>query len=225
MEALESRAPQKPFRTGAAACDAVDGERQRGKVEIVKTSRRFQGRLLAAAVVSLALIGAFATPAVAAPAVEVNAVATADGVPDGAVVVQATLDCDKFKGAVAKYAIDHGYCPAPSKGGVTPQTVQTYNCGSSWIYAYNKGYRGKLWVSYGFSSTNGSVVYRNLTIGTSSGIGWGDAAWMASTSYNTERFVGNFNVGSWQSASMSGSIVLVWGGTCSIPTITASTVV
>ena len=142
--------------------------------------------------------------------------AEAGSIPDGAVVAGATLDCDKFRGAVARYAQAHGYCPKP--GDVTTQIVQTYNCGSSWIYVYNLGIRGNMNVAYGFNSTNGNVIYRNLAVGTSGRVGWNDSAWMNSAYDDSgNRFVGRYNVGQYQSASMSGW----WGGTCTIPTISA----
>ena len=143
-----------------------------------------------------------------------------DEIPEGAVSVEAVLACDEFTGEVLAYAQEHGYCPTPGKGGVTPQAVQTYNCGSAWIYGFNNGIRGRMYVSYGFSSTQGVVVYRNLTVGTDLAIGWGDGAAMWSTSYDSgSRYVGIGSLG-WHSASYSGAVTLVWGGWCTIPTIT-----
>ena len=143
-----------------------------------------------------------------------------DEIPEGAVSVEAVLACDEFTGEVLAYAQEHGYCPTPGKGGVTPQAVQTYNCGSAWIYGFNNGIRGRMYVSYGFSSTQGVVVYRNLTVGTDLAIGWGDGAAMWSTSYDSgSRYVGIGSLG-WHSASYSGAVTLVGGGWCTIPTIT-----
>ena len=78
-----------------------------------------------------------------------------DEIPEGVVCVEAVLACDEFTGDLLAYAQEHGYCPTPSKGEVTPQAVQTYNCGSAWICGFNNGIRGRMHVSFGFSSTQG----------------------------------------------------------------------
>lgn len=145
---------------------------------------------------------------------------TDDSIPEGATVQQSYLACDQFTGKVLKYAQAHGYCPKPGDE-VAPNAVQSYNCGSSWIYVYNYGYAGELWVSHGFNSTLGTVAYRNIAIGTSEGPGWQDAEWMWSTYYDTEDYVGYYWSG-WKSATMSGTVQLAWGGYCVIPTITDS---
>lgn len=144
----------------------------------------------------------------------------ADEIPEGAVSVQAVLECDKFTGDVLAYALEHGYCSAHSTGGVTPLAVRSSDCGTAWVYGFNNGIRGRMYVSYGFHSALGVVVFRNLAVGTSLGIGWGDSSVMWSDYYDSgSRYVGVGPLG-WHSASYSGSIALVWGGTCAIPTIT-----
>jgi len=140
--------------------------------------------------------------------------------PEGATVVRMVLACDEFHGEVRAYAIEHGYCPAGGDD-IDLRTVQTYDCGSSWVYAYHKNFRGKMWTSYGFRSAQGVVVHRNISVGTTSGIGWNDGGWMWDESYDTERFVGNFAIGSYHSVTISGDVSLAWGGTCTIPPITA----
>ncbi len=141
-------------------------------------------------------------------------------IPEGAVSVEAVLACDEFTGNVLEYAQEHGYCPTLGEDGVTTQAVQTYRCGSAWIYGFNNGIRGRMYVSYGFSSSNGVVAYRNLAVGTSLGIGWGDSSVMWSSNYDSgSRYVGAGSLG-WHSASFSGTVTLAWGGWCTIPTLT-----
>lgn len=130
-------------------------------------------------------------PSDARPSSDLVVTESADEIPEGATTVQAVLACDEFTGDVLAYAQEHGHCPIPSEGGVTPQAVQTFNCGSAWIYGFNNGIRGRMYVSYGFSSTQGVVVHRNLAIGTSLGIGWNDNLWMWSSYYDSgSRYVG-----------------------------------
>ncbi len=126
-------------------------------------------------------------------------------IPKGAVSAEAVLACDEFTGDVLAYAQEHGYCPTRSKGGVTTQAVQTFNCGSAWIYGFNNGMRGRMYVSYGFNSTQGVVVYRNLTVGTDLAIGGGDGAAMWNTYYDSgSRYVGIGSLGG-HAASYSGA--------------------
>lgn len=147
-------------------------------------------------------------------------VSAGDEIPEGASVVEAVLACGEFPGDVLAYAQVHGYCPTPSRGGLTAYAVQTYNCGKAWIEGYNRGTRGRMYVNYGFSSSQGVVVHRNLTVGTDLAIGWNDSAVMLSTGYDSgHRYVGIGRLG-WHSASYSGAVTLVWGGWCTIPTIT-----
>ena len=180
-------------------------------------------KILVFAIGVLALVGGGAA---AAPANAADVVAgVRDAVPEGATIGTARLDCASFTGEVAEYAQEHGYCPAPGDG-VRARSVQAFDCGTSWIYTYNKGIRGRQFVSYGFRSSKGIVSGRNLALGTSQGGGWPDSLFMWSDYYDSgERFVGNFDSGSIQSASMSGWIRLWWGGTCTIPPISDSTVV
>ena len=98
-----------------------------------------------------------------------------DEIPEGAVSVEAVLACDEFTGEVLAYAQEHGYCPTPGKGGVTPQAVQTYNCGSAWIYGFNNGIRGRMYVSYGFSSTKAWSSTETSRLGPTSPSGGGTA--------------------------------------------------
>lgn len=138
------------------------------------------------------------------------------------------LACDEFTGHVLTYAVKHGYCPDPTAGGsgtVTTQASQTYDCGTTWVYLYNYGVRGDLWIEIGFHSTQGVVVYRNLSVGyaapNGSSGGWNDASWMWSTDYESETYEGNFGLG-WASATLSGTVNLVWGGWCTMPPLTDS---
>lgn len=84
-----------------------------------------------------------------------------------AVIVTApmTIDCGTMSAKAHRYAVAHGYCSSGSSS--SPDAVKTGNCGSSEIYIYTDYYTPALgWaeIKYGFASTLGTVVYRNLVV-------------------------------------------------------------
>ncbi|MBM6400448.1 hypothetical protein [Phycicoccus sonneratiae] len=152
------------------------------------------------------------------------AAATPDAAtPVGVGVVEAPmyLDCGALRGQVRKYAVDHAYCPAAGRtsGDVTPQNTVYGNCGSSFIYIEDPN-----WTSstarfrYGFSSSKGIVVSRNLAVGYSGARGPGgfsDSGFMASTSYSHtsgERTTGS----GYLYATLGGTVTLFWGASCTL---------
>ena len=130
---------------------------------------------------------------------------------------QMVLACDQFSGSTLKYAQDHGYCPTVKVGTITPQFVQSYNCGSSYIYIFNRGLRGYAYVDYGFSSSLGIVTSRRIDVAVAAIAAWTDASLMWSTTYDSGRRFAGYTGTGWQSASFSGTVWLVWGGCCTIP--------
>lgn len=189
-------------------------KKSRISVAIISTAAAVCGRLLGS---SAALADEPVDPT---PSSALVVAVGDDEIPEGAASVEAVLACDEFTGDVLAYAQKHGYCPTPSTGGPTTYAVQTYNCGTAWIEGYNRGTRGRMYVNYGFTSSQGVVVHRNLTVGTDLAIGWNDSAAMWSTGYDSgHRYVGIGSLG-WHSASYSGTVTLIWGGWCTIPTLT-----
>jgi hypothetical protein len=128
-----------------------------------------------------------------------------------------TLDCAGMSRRAKAYADAHGYCSS-SGGGVTPYSTTVGNCGSSWLTIWNEG-SGYAEFSYGFQSTLGNVVYRSL------GVNWtnwstggtaviSDSSWMNSSYYNRSKI--EWTRPGFVTGSMTGWVLLWWGGTCSI---------
>jgi hypothetical protein len=170
---------------------------------------------LAAALVTTAM-SLTGTAALAAPTVapaSQSAISSADAATPNAVDVPMTLDCVNMTAKARAYAVAHEYCP--SEGGLANNTVYG-NCGSSWIYIHPWGYAGEADVSYGFSSSKGTVIHRALYGYWDSTNGldgsWSNIAYMASSRYSTSR---NINAGrGTMYATVDGVVTLWWGGQC-----------
>lgn len=137
------------------------------------------------------------------------------------VVAKMTLDCTHMTASARSYAQSHGYCPvAPSAsngGHVTPADSTVYGaCGSSWMHVTSGG-PGIAKFSYGFQSSEGTVVYRQLDGGWDSSRGADkpltDYGYMFSSRYDGVR---EANVGDDTAvhAWITGQVTMVWGGHC-----------
>lgn len=137
-------------------------------------------------------------------------------VPSGAVHAAMRLDCTHMTAEAKAYADARGYCSA-SNTTISPNGVVYGNCGDSWIYIFDVTL-GDVDIDYGFDSSLGTVVYRNLGIGfagTANSGGWPDNGWMFSSSYYSSRQ--NIYVGYGEAyASLGGTVTLVWGGQCDL---------
>jgi len=178
----------------------------------MKIGRLF-GRAIKVASVSIALVVTLATsPAMAST---VSPVVQRDQA--SVVSVSMTLDCVNMTPKARTYADAHGLCASHSTaGGVSPMNVVPGNCGESWIYLVDKdnGYGS---INYGFNSSQGNVIYRNLVVsyaGQRSGNVFPDAAWMNGYYFQTGqvRYMGY----GWASVVLGGSVTLWWGGVCNI---------
>jgi len=136
--------------------------------------------------------------------------------PVDAIEAPMRVDCTTLEGAAADYAIKNQICPDPKHP--QPNDTRWGNCGSSWIYVWNRGH-GNAYVWWGFASIQGTVVRRNLTASwfnydRNTGGRFIDSNYMLSTLYSNDR-VFTTAAGSvlvW----LSGNVRLVWGGTCVI---------
>ncbi len=128
-----------------------------------------------------------------------------------------TLDCSSMSKSVHAYAVAHNYCPALS-GSVAPDNTTVGDCGSSALAMANYGHNYAQF-SYGFHSTEGNVVYRSLGINwtnwnTGGSGSFGDSNWMNNSFYSTTR--NQLTYSGFVTGSMSGWVLLWWGGTCNI---------
>jgi len=139
-----------------------------------------------------------------------------------------SLDCAAMSASVHSYAVAHGYCAtnAISSDGARPADQEDGTCGSSSIYIYNDDDGGQALFVWGFSSSDGSVIVRNLEISWSNWTqlysgGYSDVDGMANANYVRSQLV---NTGTGFVANgLSGSITLWWGGVCTIENPTSST--
>lgn len=135
-------------------------------------------------------------------------------VPASAVAM--TIDCVNMTVSVHEYAVAHNYCPATSGHQILGTTYG--DCGSSWLLMWDYGHNYADF-SYGFQSSQGNVVRRNLGINwtnwSTGGSGsFGDNDWMNSSYYNTTRT--EYTYSGFVTGSMSGWVLLWWGGVCTI---------
>jgi hypothetical protein len=150
------------------------------------------------------------------------------------VVVEALLDCSNMAADVKAQAAHHEACedtrvlsgeeaariPADfvPAGGITPQNIRWGNCGSSSIYAWDRG-AGRAGVVWGFQSILGPVIRRNLVVrwlnySRNTGGHFTDSNWYGSTIYSNYR---SFNTGTGSVLTwLTGNVRLAWGGTCVI---------
>jgi hypothetical protein len=165
---------------------------------------------------AVAVVAALVTGSGTASASVATAQNSTQRTPIKAVHAKMSLDCTHMSVAAHKYATGHGYCAAATTK-ITPNGVAYGDCGDSWIYIFDVG-GGDADIDYGFDSSWGAAVVRNLSIGyagwESSG-GWSDSGWMSSSSYSSSREYIPVGPGD-AYASMGGSIGLWWGGSCTL---------
>lgn len=139
--------------------------------------------------------------------------------PPAATVVRAEmlLDCTNMRESVHEYAVAHEYCPPAGSGDVSTNGIVYGNCGSSEIWLSNEPGVGWASVVYGFNSSVGTVVHRNLGIGVAgddASPSWNDSGWMNSSTYYAGNSVWT-GIG-WAYASLGGTVTLIWGGQCTL---------
>ena len=113
-----------------------------------------------------------------------------DNANDAYVSVPMQLDCVNMTDEAREYAREHNLCPAGKSRNdvVNPDGQATDTCGDAWMYVQYTGVRGYGSIDYGFNSSIGNVVYRNLAIGYAGSEyygGWNDAGWMNDYFYTT----------------------------------------
>lgn len=170
---------------------------------------------LSAALALATAVSAFAATASSASAATKAGASTTASVQ--VVTAPMTLDCGTMSAKAHQYAVAHGYCAGGSR---SPDTVVTGNCGSSEIYIYTDYSTPDLgWadIKYGFASTKGTVIYRNLGVGyagESDSGGFNDSSVMFSSSYTrtVSRYVGSGEA----YASVGGTVTLWWGAQCTL---------
>lgn len=131
------------------------------------------------------------------------------------------LDCVNLTPTAREYALTNNICTADGKAvqhDVSTQDSAAGPCGISWIYIYSAG-RGDARIRYGYESSQGAVAAHFLTIG------W--ANWTRGTSLTFEDDGSPFSSyyqntqtkytdTGYVNVALSGSVLLWWGGTCSV---------
>jgi len=150
--------------------------------------------------------------------------ALADG-GDGPTIIRVPmkLDCGSLKGSALKYAREHNLCPSRDAfngdniyGGITPNDIRWGNCGWSSLFIEDLGI-GAAAFHMGAGSSLGPIVRVNYNV---SWVNWSTGGsgnvsgsdWLFSTVWYKTR-VDNTGSG-FVTATMSGNVVLAWGGTC-----------
>lgn len=184
-----------------------------------RKSVRTRGHAALVGVLALVLAAVGAAPSSAAVVVEVAHGRTilADDPPADATEVGMVFDCRELDKTALDYAVTMGYCSSESDE-VGPRNTRYGNCGSSWIYI-EQGTASKARFRYGFSSSKGAVIARNLAVGYVGGNGqpggFNDSGVMASSSY--QRTTSNITVGrGYLTAQMGGTVTLFWGAKCTL---------
>lgn len=131
--------------------------------------------------------------------------------------VPMTLACDQLEPKALTYAVDHNYCTADGKSVVSPSGIVPGDCGSSWIWIYNRGNPHQAFFRWGFQSTLGSVIFRSLRISwynwtTGHASGWPDEDVMNSSYYENTRY--EYTGRGYVTTGMAGAVTLWWGGIC-----------
>jgi hypothetical protein len=173
------------------------------------------------AVVILALFAAVVS------GLEAQAASAAGPSPPGATqtlvaTVPMQLDCSRLSASAMQYATSHLYCM--SSGANAPNNEVGGNCGYSYLYMYN-AHRGDARFHYGFHSTDGTVIDRNLTIS------W--ANWTHGVVGNFPDSIGMFNAtyrntvdkytkSGFVTGVLYGDVFLWWGGICTLNDPTSS---
>lgn len=144
--------------------------------------------------------------------------ALAQGGDDPTIRVPMKLDCESLKGSALEYAREHNLCPSRDNihNGITPDDIRWGNCGWSSLFIEDLGI-GAAAFHMGAGSSLGPIVRANYNVswvnwttggsGNVSGSDW----WFSTTWYQTR--VDNTGSG-FVTATMSGNVVLAWGGVC-----------
>ena len=146
-----------------------------------------------------------------------GASASANNPPTDPVVVTVNMevDCANITAEAEAYAIENdiNIC---GLGEDTNRGTVTSNCGTSTILLNRIGGGRTLSVNYGFYSSLGDVIFRNLWVAVGSGGGsvggWGDVSGMFHYVYNGARLQ-TFPSGM-AYAQLGGTVNLWWGLTC-----------
>lgn len=164
---------------------------------------------------------AAAAPAVSVRAFDVSADSTATrpaGVPANARLVKGsmTLDCASLTPSAKRYADAHHYCDGP--GDIRPKDVREGDCGISYLWMWNNdgGYAG---MSFGVGSYLGDILHIsshvswvNWRYGNSGTVDGSGFPWSSTYDRTTEAYT----AAGFVTGAYSGSVTLIWGGSCTL---------
>jgi hypothetical protein len=133
--------------------------------------------------------------------------------------VPMTLNCTRMSASEHAYAVAHHYCPAVPHGGIMLMNTVPGTCGDSFMYVLNDADGGGAHLLYGFDSTAGTVIFRNLIVG-----------WLNNTHLNSHEFsdIGIMASDNYEqmppvytrtgrvTAWLGGGVTLWWGADCSV---------
>ena len=129
------------------------------------------------------------------------------------------LNCTDMTPKARKYANEHRLCPTMDPGSVQPNNTVPGTCGFATLYIY-QGYATQIArVDQGLASTVGTIVWiwrtvdwtnqsRQTTGAQYLSTGNFGSTWTRSDWFNTDT--------GYVSATMYGTVQLIWGGTCTI---------
>ncbi len=165
---------------------------------------------------------AICTSVISVSASPANATTSSAATPSVTTVsARMVLDCVHLTSKARAYAASHHYCGgATSKSHMSPYTIVSGACGSSRISIIHYPTVAQALILWGFDSTQGNVIFRNLTISWNNSTpggargSFGDTGPMLSTRWRNQRVV-NSGAGT-IFAALDGWILLWWGGTCAI---------
>lgn len=128
------------------------------------------------------------------------------------------VGCDaQMTDRARQYAVEQGYCPEEAVDARPTNTVPG-TCGTSFLFVFDESNGGDGTIRYGFNSSLGPIVSRNLSIGFAGvdNLGsFGDASLMFSSSYESARTV-FFGAGGLGYAQMGGTATTSFGLPCTI---------
>lgn len=142
----------------------------------------------------------------------------ADGAGGSTIRVPMKLDCENLKGSALEYAKAHNLCPSGDNihDGIAPDDIRWGNCGWSSLFIEDLGI-GAAAFHMGAGSSLGPIVNVNYNV---SWVNWSTGGsgnvsgsdWLFSTTWYRTR-IDNTGRG-FVTATMSGNVLLAWGGTC-----------
>lgn len=187
----------------------------RGITSFTTGARHLRRAVITSAIVALALAGLSAS----ASAATTPAHASTSGV--RVIHIGLALDCAHMSASARHYAIAHHYCTAAGTAAIHPDSTGTEpgDCGTSFITINNlRG--GRAQFIWGFSSTLGTVIGRNLAVNWLNELfgnfgGWGDSSVMFSSSYSSPARTVATGEGE-VFGDEGGSVLLWWGATCTL---------